>query len=53
MPTKFTEFMAELKREAKVEGPKAVAELKYFRERYRLARRIGNTRGERGSVSRT
>jgi hypothetical protein len=45
--------MAELKREAKVEGPKAVAELKPFRERYRLARRIAKARGERGLVSRT
>lgn len=52
MPTKFTEFMAELKREAKVEGPKAVAELKYFRERCRLARRIAKARAERGPVSR-
>ncbi len=48
MPTKFTDFMAELKREAKVEGPKAVAELKDFRERFRLARRSAKARGSEG-----
>ena len=31
--------------EAKAEGPEAVAELKYFRERYRLARRFAELAG--------
>ena len=48
MATKFTDFIAELKREAKAEGPEAVAELKYFRERYRLARRFAEARRKRG-----
>jgi ribosome-binding protein aMBF1 (putative translation factor) len=48
MATKFTDFMAELKREAKAEGPEAVAELKYFRARFRLARQFAEARQRRG-----
>ena len=48
MATKFSDFMAELKREAEAEGPEAVAELKHFRERYRLARRFAEARRSRG-----
>ena len=48
MATKFADFMAELKREAKAEGPEAVAELKYFRARFRLARRFAEARRKRG-----
>jgi ribosome-binding protein aMBF1 (putative translation factor) len=48
MATKFTEFMAELQEEAKAEGPGAVAELKYFRARYQLARRFAEARRKRG-----
>ena len=48
MATKFTDFMAELKREAKAERPEAVAELKYFRERFRLAREFAEARRKRG-----
>ena len=48
MATKFTEFMRELQREAKSEGPEAMAELRYFRERYRLARRFAEARRRRG-----
>jgi ribosome-binding protein aMBF1 (putative translation factor) len=48
MATKFTNFMAELQQEAKDEGPETVAELKYFRERYRLARRFAEARRKRG-----
>jgi ribosome-binding protein aMBF1 (putative translation factor) len=48
MATKFTDFMAELKREAEGQGPEAVAELKHFRERYRLARRFAEARRKRG-----
>jgi DNA-binding XRE family transcriptional regulator len=48
MATKFSEFMAEVKREAKAEGPEAVAELKYYRERFRLARRFAEARQKRG-----
>jgi DNA-binding XRE family transcriptional regulator len=48
MATKFSDFMAELKREAKAEGPEAVAELKYFRERFRFARRFAELRRKRG-----
>ena len=39
---------ARAKREAAAEGPEAVAELKYFRERYRLARRFAEARQKRG-----
>jgi ribosome-binding protein aMBF1 (putative translation factor) len=52
MATKFADFMAELKREAKAEGPEAVAELKYFRERFRLARRFAEARRKRGWTQR-
>lgn len=48
MATKFTEFMVQLKREAKAEGREAVTELKYFRERFRLARRFAEARRKRG-----
>jgi len=48
MASKFTDFMAELKREARAEGPDAVAELKYFRERFRLARQFAAARRKRG-----
>ena len=48
MPTKFTEFMREIKREAEAEGPEAVAELRYFRARFRLARRFAEARRKRG-----
>ncbi len=48
MATKFTDFMAELKREAGAEGSGAVAELKYFRERFRLARQFAEARRKRG-----
>src|SRR5437762_7990646 len=48
MATKFSYFMSELKREADAEGPEAVAELKYFRERFRLARRFAEARRKRG-----
>jgi ribosome-binding protein aMBF1 (putative translation factor) len=48
MATKFSEFMAELQEEAKAEGQEAVAELKYFRERFRLARRFAEARRKRG-----
>ena len=48
MATKFSAFMTELKKEAKAEGPEAVAELRYFRERFRLARRFAEARRKRG-----
>ena len=48
MATKFSYFMSELKREADAEGPEAVAELRYFRERFRLARRFAKARRKRG-----
>lgn len=48
MGTKYSEFMAELKREAEAEGSGAVAELKHLRERYRLARRFAEARRKRG-----
>ena len=48
MPTTFADFMAEMKREARSDGPEAVAELKYFRERFRLARRFAEARRKRG-----
>lgn len=48
MATTFVDFMAGLKREANAEGPEAVAELKYFRARYRLARRFAEARRKRG-----
>jgi ribosome-binding protein aMBF1 (putative translation factor) len=48
MGTRFADFMGEVRREARAEGPEAVAELKYFRERFRLARRIAEARRKRG-----
>ena len=48
MATKFSYFMSELKREADAEGPEAVAELRYFRERFRLAHRFAKARRKRG-----
>jgi len=48
MATRFTDLMAELEREARAEGPEAVAELKQLRERYRLARRFAEARRKRG-----
>src|SRR5450432_2087701 len=48
MGTKFAEFMREVEREAVAEGPAAVAELKYFRARFRLARRFIEARRRRG-----
>src|SRR5438093_7795475 len=46
--TTFAEFMKGVEREAEAEGPEAVAELRYFRERYRLARRFAEARRKRG-----
>jgi hypothetical protein len=40
MATKYADFMSELKREAKAEGPEAVVELDDFKARFRLARRF-------------
>lgn len=48
MATKFSTFFKELKKEAEAEGPGAVAELRYFRERFRLARRFAEARRKRG-----
>ena len=48
MATKFADFMRELKCEAEAEGPAAVAELRHFRERFRLARRFAEARRKRG-----
>jgi len=48
MATTFTEFMRDLKREADAEGPAAVAELRHFRERFRLARHFADARRKRG-----
>ncbi len=48
MATKFSEFIEDLEREAKAEGPEAVAELRYYRERFRLARRFAEARRKRG-----
>ena len=48
MPTKFSDFMRELRREARAQGPKGLAELRYFRERFRLARRLAEARTKRG-----
>jgi ribosome-binding protein aMBF1 (putative translation factor) len=48
MATKFKDFIADLEHEAKAEGSEAVAELKYFRERFRLARRFAEARRKRG-----
>jgi ribosome-binding protein aMBF1 (putative translation factor) len=48
MATRFADFMVELKREAEGEGPGAVAELRYFQARFRLARRFAEARRKRG-----
>jgi ribosome-binding protein aMBF1 (putative translation factor) len=48
MGTKFTDFMSALGREAKAEGPEAMAELRYLRDRYGLARRFSEARRKRG-----
>jgi ribosome-binding protein aMBF1 (putative translation factor) len=48
MGTKFAEFITSLEREARAEGPDAVAELKYLRARYGLARRFAEARRKRG-----
>ncbi len=45
MATKFTDFMAELKREAKPKGPKRLLSC---RERFRLAREFAEARRKRG-----
>ena len=45
MATKFSTFFKELKKEADAE---AVAGLRYFRERFRLARRFAEARRKRG-----
>jgi len=47
MATKFSEFMHEVEREAKAEGPAAIAELRILRERFRLARRFAEARRKR------
>jgi ribosome-binding protein aMBF1 (putative translation factor) len=48
MSTKFSDFMADLKREAEAEGHGAVAELQYLRARFRLVRRLAEARRRRG-----
>lgn len=48
MGTKFADFMTSLEREARAEGSEAVAELKYVRARYALARRFAEARRKRG-----
>ncbi len=48
MATKFAEFMREVERDARAEGPDAEAELRYFRARFRLARRFAQARRKRG-----
>jgi hypothetical protein len=53
MSIKFTDFMAELLEGAKAEGPEAIAELKYFRARYRLARRSAGAPRKRGRARKT
>ena len=45
---KFTEFMQELEREAKAEGPAAVEELETFRSYFRLAREVADARKSKG-----
>jgi ribosome-binding protein aMBF1 (putative translation factor) len=47
MATKFREFMQEVGREAKAEGPEAVAELRALRARFRLGRRFVEARQKR------
>ena len=48
MATTFAEFMKGVERETVAEGPEAVAELRYFRQRFRLARRFAEARRKRG-----
>jgi ribosome-binding protein aMBF1 (putative translation factor) len=48
MATTFADFMAGVNREARAEGAEALAELKYFRARFRLARRFVEARRKRG-----
>ena len=50
--TKFSTFMRDLRQEAKAEGPEAVAELRYLRQRFRLARRFVEARRKRGWTQR-
>jgi transcriptional regulator with XRE-family HTH domain len=45
--------MKELHREAEAEGPEAVAELRYYHERFRLARRFAEARRKRGWTQKT
>lgn len=40
MSNKFSEFLEEIREEARAEGPEAEAELASFEERYRLARQM-------------
>lgn len=46
MATRFSAFMKELKKEAEFEGPEALAELRHFRGRLRLARRPSRGRSD-------
>ena len=50
MATKFAEFMLELRREAKAEGPKALSQLKTLRDRFRRARRLAEARRKRSAL---
>lgn len=52
MGTTFKSLMQELEREARAEGPEAVAELRHYRERFRLARRFAAVRKKRGWTQR-
>jgi hypothetical protein len=49
MATTFAAFMTELKREAKAEGPSAVAELNALGKRFRKARREAKARRSEGA----
>jgi transcriptional regulator with XRE-family HTH domain len=53
MGTTFADFMAEVRREAEVQGPRAVAELRHLRERFLLARRFAEARRKRGWTQKT
>lgn len=48
MATSFKSFIDELEREADAEGPEALAELRHYRARFRLARRLAVARKKRG-----
>jgi ribosome-binding protein aMBF1 (putative translation factor) len=50
--TRFEDFMTELEREARSGGTAAVAELKYLKARYGLARRFAEARRKRGWTQR-